>query len=78
MKFLAMVSALLLSASLWAVNINTASIEELSTLSGVGQKTAEKIVAYRKDHKFKSTSEIMEIKGIGTKRYEKIKDDLSI
>jgi len=78
MKFLAIVSALMLSVSLWAVNINTASIEELSTLPGIGQGTAEKIVNYRKDHKFKTTSDLMEVKGIGSKKFEKIKSKLSV
>jgi len=78
MKFLAFVSALMLSVSLWAVNINTASIEELSTLPGIGQGTAEKIVKYRTSHKFKSTADLMEVKGIGSKKYEKIKSKLSV
>lgn len=78
MKFLAFVSALMLSVSLWAVNINTASIEELSTLPGIGQGTAEKIVKYRKDHKFKTTSDLMEVKGIGSKKFDKIKSNLSV
>ena len=78
MKFLAFVSALMLSVSLWAVNINTASIEELSTLPGIGQGTAEKIVKYRKDHKFKTTSDLMGVKGIGSKKFEKIKTELSV
>ena len=78
MKFLAFVSALMLSVSLWAVNINTASIEELSTLPGIGQGTATKIVKYRKDHKFKTTSDLMEVKGIGEKKYSKIKSKLSV
>ncbi len=78
MKFLAFVSALMLSVSLWAVNINSASIEELSTLPGIGQSTAEKIVKYRKDHKFKTTSDLMEVKGIGSKKFEKIKSKLSV
>ena len=78
MKFLAIVSALMLSVSLWAVNINTASIEELSTLPGIGQGTAEKIVKYRKDHKFKITADLKEVKGIGEKKYEKIKSKLSV
>ncbi len=78
MKFLAFVSALLLSMSLWAVNINTASVEELSTLPGIGQGTAEKIVKYRQDHKFKTTSDLMEVKGIGEKKFEKIKSQLSV
>ncbi len=78
MKILTVLSALLLSVSLWGVNINTASVEELSTLPGIGAGTAQKIVAYRKAHKFKSTSDLMEVKGIGSKKYEKIKSKLSV
>lgn len=78
MKILAMASALLLGVSLWGVNINNASIEELSTLPGIGENTAAKIVKYREQHKFASTAEIKEVKGIGNKKYEKIKNDLSI
>ncbi len=78
MKILAMISALMLSVTLWAVNINTASIEELSTLPGIGQSTAEKIVKHRKDHKFKTTADLMEVKGIGSKKFEKIKSKLSV
>ncbi|WP_345974760.1 helix-hairpin-helix domain-containing protein [Sulfurimonas sp. HSL3-7] len=78
MKLLAFVSALMLSVSLWAVNINTASIEELSTLPGIGKGTAEKIVKYRQKHKFKKTSDIMNVNGIGQKKYDKIQAELSI
>ena len=78
MKVLAFVSALMLSVSLWAVNINSASIEELSTLPGIGKGTAVKIVEYRKNHKFKKTSDLMNVKGIGQKKFDKIKTQLSI
>ncbi len=78
MKVLAFVSALMLSVSLWAVNINSASIEELSTLPGIGKGTAEKIVEYRKNHKFKKTSDLMNVKGIGQKKFDKIQTKLSI
>lgn len=78
MKVPAFVSALLLSVSLWAVNINTASVEELSTLPGIGKGTAEKIVAYRKSHKFTKASDLMKVNGIGEKKFEKIKAKVSI
>jgi len=78
MKFLAFVSALMLSVSLWAVNINTASIEELSALPGIGKSTAEKIVKHRKSHKFEKISDLMDVKGIGEKKFEKIKSELSV
>jgi len=78
MKFLAFVSALMLSVSLWAVNINTASVEELTALPGIGKSTAEKIVEYRKGHRFNKTSDLMDVKGIGEKKFEKIKSELSV
>lgn len=78
MKVLAFLGALMLSVTLWAVNINTASVEELSTLPGIGQGTAEKIVNYRKDHQFKKTTDLMDVKGIGEKKFEKIKAQLSV
>jgi len=56
------------------VNINTASAEELCTLPGIDKKIADEIIAYRAKEPFKDIEDIMEVKGIGEKRYEKIKD----
>ena len=57
------------------VNINTAGAEELMRLKGIGEKTAEKILEYRKENgNFTSVEEIMEVKGIGEKKFEEIKD----
>jgi competence protein ComEA len=56
------------------ININTASKEELILLPGVGEKTALKIIDYReKNDSFKKIEEIMNIKGIGQKKFEKMK-----
>lgn len=61
------------------VNINTASLEELDTLPGIGESTANKIINYRKENgKFKSIEEIKEVSGIGDSKYEKIKDLIEI
>lgn len=61
------------------VNINTASIEELTTLNGVGTSRAEAIISYR-DAKggFRSIEEIMNIDGIKEKSFEKIKDKITV
>ncbi len=62
-----------------SININTAGINLLTRLPGIGEKTAEKIIAYRElIKKFKSLDELMEVKGIGTSKLNKIKKFLYI
>lgn len=57
------------------VNINTANAEQLSALPGVGAVLAEEIVAYRNTHgPFEHTEDVMEVKGIGQKKFAKIKE----
>ena len=57
------------------VNVNTASIEELTFLPGIGVSTAEKIIIYRKEHGlFHSPDDLKSIKGIGDRKVEKLKD----
>lgn len=61
------------------VNLNTASREELMTLTGIGQAKADAIVAYRQDHGgFQSIEEIMEISGIKEAVFLKIKDRITV
>ena len=56
------------------VNINTATIEELQTITGIGESKAKSIVEYRnKNGNFKNIEEIKNIEGIGDKLYETIK-----
>lgn len=55
------------------ININTADVDALCTLPGVGEKTAKSIVQYREQNgEFKSTDEIMSVSGIGESDYIKI------
>ncbi len=59
------------------VNINTATIEQLQTLPGVGPAMAKSIVDYRsKVGKFTKTEELINVKGIGEKKFQKLKDRL--
>jgi comEA protein len=58
-----------------SININTASKEILVGLPGVGESTADKIIKYRETHNgFKKIEGIMKVKGIGKKKFEKIKE----
>ncbi|MFA5032004.1 MAG: ComEA family DNA-binding protein [bacterium] len=61
------------------VNINTASMEELISLPGVGSVYAQRIIEYReKKGKFKNIEEIINIYGIGQKRFDKLKDKITV
>lgn len=60
------------------VNINTASVEEITQLSGIGKSKAEAIVAYRQAHPFKAVAELTEVKGIGPKLLEKIQGHVTV
>lgn len=49
-----------------SININTADVQELTKLKGVGEKKAEAIVAWRKENgNFKTVDQLLEVKGIG-------------
>ncbi len=61
------------------VNINTAGVEELMSLNGIGEVKAAAIVDYREEHGFfKSTEEIMQVSGIGEGIYDRIKEDITV
>lgn len=61
------------------ININTASLEELQKINGVGEVKAKSIINYReKNGGFKSIDEMKNIEGIGDKTFEKMKDQITI
>ncbi|MDR0665252.1 MAG: helix-hairpin-helix domain-containing protein [Helicobacteraceae bacterium] len=61
------------------VNINTADAKELSSLKGIGTVKAEAIIEWRNANgSFKSIDELTQVKGIGEKTLEAIKDEISV
>ena len=61
------------------INLNTASSEELQTISGIGAKRAEDIIAYRESHGgFQSVDDLKNVSGIGDKTLDKIRDSIYV
>ena len=61
------------------IDINQATVKELTTLPGIGKKKAEAIVAHRNEKgKFKSVDDLKKVEGIGKKSLEKIKGYLTV
>lgn len=61
------------------ININKATVEELSTLKYIGEKYAQKIVEYREQNgPFKKVEDILLVKGIGPKTLEVNKDKITL
>lgn len=61
-----------------AVNLNTATAEQLCLLPGVGPKTAQRIIDARRERPFTSPVEVTRVKGIGRKFVQKHKDRLKV
>ena len=61
------------------ININTATLEELLTLPGIGEAKAKAIIKYRVDNgDFNNINELLNVDGIGSKLYEEIKIYITI
>lgn len=56
------------------ININSAPLESLILIPGIGEKTAKIIIELREKEKFKEYNDLLKVKGIGKKKIEKIKD----
>ncbi|PID77150.1 MAG: competence protein ComEA [Deltaproteobacteria bacterium] len=67
------------AAEMAKINLNSADVEALAQLPGIGEKTAQKIVEYRKANgKFKKIEDLLNVKGIGQKKFDKLKSLLSL
>ena len=60
------------------VNLNTATVEQLELLPGVGRKAAGLIVAYRQKRRFARIQELVRVKGFGRKKFLRLEPHLSV
>lgn len=60
------------------ININTASAEELTKLKGIGEKIAARIVEYRQEKPFEKIEDIMNVSGIGEKKFGDIREMICV
>jgi competence protein ComEA len=60
------------------LDLNTATLEQLDALPGVGEVTAGRIIAYRSAHPFTAVDELLEVPGIGQRRFEQLKDLVTV
>jgi len=79
-RILLLITMLLVSFSAFAVNINTASAEELGKgLKGIGKSKAEAIVVYREEYGvFKTLQDLTKVKGIGAATVDKNRENIEL
>lgn len=60
------------------LNLNGATAEQLDLLPGVGPKAASQIIAYRQKRAFERIEELVQVKGFGKRRFERMRSHLAI
>ncbi len=66
----------LITSALFAINLNTASMQELEKIKGIGPAKAKAIIEYRKNHKIKSADDLKNIKGFDAQTISNVKNNV--
>lgn len=77
MKKILVSLAAIASLAMAAINLNTATKEELMSLDGIGSAKADAIIEYRKANKFNSIDDLKNVNGIGDKTFDNLKGEIS-
>ena len=77
MKKILISLAAIASLAMAAINLNTATKEELMSLDGIGSAKADAIIEYRKANKFNSIDDLKNVNGIGDKIFDNLKGEIS-
>ena len=77
MKKILILLAAIASLAMAAINLNTATKEELMSLDGIGSAKADAIIEYRKANKFNLIDDLKNVNGIGDKTFDNLKDKIS-
>lgn len=76
---MSLIACFSMALSFAAVNINTATVQELQSLKGIGEKKAVAIVEYRQANgPFKTVEDLSKVKGIGAATVERLKPEISV
>jgi len=73
-ELISFIKFIAISKEIQKININTATFDELITLSSIGKSKANKIIKYRTDHKFYCIEDLMKIRGIGKATFNTINE----
>jgi competence protein ComEA len=66
------------AAAIAVVDLNEATVEQLSGLPGIGPKKAGAIIAYREQHRFTRVTQLLEVRGIGKKTLERLRPHVRV